>query len=814
MTSAQTQKYINLSLSVVFITLLITIIDWLIDFHPLQPLFPNFIWMKFNTAVCFLLSTVALGLLMRPGRWRPYTGCLLAIIPIAVAVISISQDVFNYSSGLDELFVTDHQAQNVYPYPGRMATSTAGSFIILNLSLLFFNAKNKRLRLAAQYGFHLVTFTATVAFIGYLYGVPVFYKLSFLSSMALQSSLTFIALSVLASMHHSYLGLTGLFTGSHTGNIVARWLFPFMLIALLALGYLHIQVQKYNLVSSQFNTALLISSVLIVILVIISITAQALNRLDIDRDKAEKSLLQLNQQLEQTVKERTRNLETTVSMLMESESRFRDAFEYSAIGMALVSLEGRWLKVNPQVCLLVGYSEQELLGKTFQDLTHPDDLFADLDNVEKLLRGEVKAYNLEKRYIHKDGHVVWVLLSVSLVRDGRGNAAHFVAQIKDITERIKAQKSLEKVNRELTTIFNSANHVSIICTDVEGIITHFSRGAETMLGYSALEMINRQTPVLIHVKEEIEEHGKELTARMGHPIAGFNAFVAYARLGGFESREWTYVRKDGSTFPVQLVVSGIWDADGKLTGFMGIATDITERREIEDSRRKYAQLEAKNKEMEQFSYIASHDLQEPLRTVSSYADLLAMEYKDKLDETGIRYLNAILRSTNRMSDLIKGLLDYSRIGKERHLEQVNANEVVEHVCEDMAQLIKESNASVYAGNLPVLNVYKLEFTQLLQNLLSNAIKFRRPGVDPKIEINAQPQGHKWLFSVKDNGIGIESKNKDKLFIIFRRLHNTAQYPGAGIGLAHCKKIVDMHNGNIWVESTPGEGSTFYFTINV
>lgn len=814
MVISQNQKYRTIALLLILISLLATLFNWFINYHPLQLLFSNIVIMKFNTTVCFILSTLSLAALHKPGKWQTPAAIVLSLVVVGFASLSIAQDVFHFSAGIDEWWLKDAMLRGTSPTPGRMGTSTSGCFILLNLALLLLHTKIKQLRLIAQYGFNLVTFTALVAFIGYLYGVPVFYRLTFLSSMALQSSLTFIALSVLASLQYSYLGLTGLFTGSRTGNIVARWLFPLMFGALLLLGYLFIQLENTGLLSRQFNTALLVASFLVVVIIILSTTASALNKLDSERDRVEKKLLNLNEHLELTIKDRTKNLETTVSMLMESEARFRDAFEYSAIGMALVSIEGRWLKVNSQVTEIVGYTEEELLGKTFQDLTHPDDLFADLDNVEKLLKGKINYYNLEKRYIHKNGHVVWVLLSVSLVRDSKGNASHFVAQLKNITERIHAQMALEKVNRELTTIFNSANHVSIVCTDLNGIITHFSRGAETMLGYTAAEMIGRETPVIIHRTEEISSHAIEVSERLGYSVSGFNTFVGYARHGGYESREWTYVRKDGSTFPVQLVVSGIWDNEGKLTGFMGVATDISERREIEESRRKYAQLEAKNKEMEQFSYIASHDLQEPLRTVSSYADLLALEYKDKLDENGVRYLNAILRSTNRMSDLIKGLLDYSRIGKERHLEQVDTNQLVETVCEDMAQLMKETGASVFAGHLPVLSVYKLEFTQLLQNLLSNAIKFKHADVAPVVEINAVPQGHKWLFSVKDNGIGIEEKNLDKLFIIFRRLHNVQQYPGAGIGLAHCKKIVDMHNGNIWVESTPGKGSTFYFTINV
>lgn len=225
-------------------------------------------------------------------------------------------------------------------------------------------------------------------------------------------------------------------------------------------------------------------------------------------------------------------------------------------------------------------------------------------------------------------------------------------------------------------------------------------------------------------------------------------------------------------------------------------------------------LAAKNKELEQFAYIASHDLQEPLRSITSFTQLLDEDYREQIGEDGGQYLNFLLEASERMRRLIKGLLDYSRLGREATLSRVDTGAVVKDVLTDLAVAIKECNAVVQAGPMPVLNAYDLEFRQLIQNLVSNAIKFRKPGNIPVINISAKQVGNVWEFAIKDNGIGIAKEHQEKIFLIFQRLHNRSQYDGTGIGLANCVKIVAMHGGKIWVESDKDQGSTFKFTIPI
>ncbi|MEJ7588503.1 MAG: two-component regulator propeller domain-containing protein [Ferruginibacter sp.] len=234
------------------------------------------------------------------------------------------------------------------------------------------------------------------------------------------------------------------------------------------------------------------------------------------------------------------------------------------------------------------------------------------------------------------------------------------------------------------------------------------------------------------------------------------------------------------------------------------------RREVE---RVNEDLERKNKEMEQFAYIASHDLQEPLRTTSAFMELLQQQYQGKLDEKGDKYFNFILEATERMKGLIKNLLDFSRIGNKKELERVDCDKVLHNVLADLGMAISEAGARIHHDRLPTINGYAIELKQLFQNLITNAIKFREKEIAPEITITAQEHGDYWEFAFKDNGIGIEEKHFEKIFAIFQRLHSQKEYQGSGIGLSHCKKIVELHHGRIWVVSIPKKGSTFYFTIH-
>jgi light-regulated signal transduction histidine kinase (bacteriophytochrome) len=265
--------------------------------------------------------------------------------------------------------------------------------------------------------------------------------------------------------------------------------------------------------------------------------------------------------------------------------------------------------------------------------------------------------------------------------------------------------------------------------------------------------------------------------------------------------------------------------------YHAIQQETTERRLAEASfKQLYEELEARvqertaalheanasllhsNRELEQFAYVASHDLQEPLRAVNSYAQLIARKYQGNLDAKADKYIGYIMEGATRMQQLINDLLDFSRVGtRGKELKPTDCEAVLSQVRDNLKVAIAESNAVVTHEPLPTVMGDETQLIQLLQNLISNAIKFRREE-PPRVHVSAVQREKEWAFEVRDNGIGMESEYFERIFMIFQRLHSRSEYPGNGIGLANCKKIVDRHGGCIWVESMPGVGTTFHFTI--
>jgi light-regulated signal transduction histidine kinase (bacteriophytochrome) len=221
-----------------------------------------------------------------------------------------------------------------------------------------------------------------------------------------------------------------------------------------------------------------------------------------------------------------------------------------------------------------------------------------------------------------------------------------------------------------------------------------------------------------------------------------------------------------------------------------------------------------NRELEQFAYVSSHDLKEPLRKIASYTQLLEQRFSERLDVEGKRYLSHVLNGVDRMQSLIHDLLVYSRTGKEEmRFEPVDMKRIVQQAVGDLETSMQENGAEVTMDDLPVIEAQPAQMHQLFQNLISNAIKFHG-AVSPRVHVSARKEGEEWIFRIKDNGIGIDPKYQEQIFKIFQRLHSRNEYPGTGIGLAICKKIVERHGGRIWVESTPGDGSSFLFSVPV
>ena len=436
-------------------------IGWIFHIHLLINLLPGFVSMKFNVALAFIFLGTAL--LITQFQFKKYTVVFIALttIVILIGTVSLLQDLFHFNAGIDQLFIADKTSVlEKSLYPGRMAANTAFCFILFGLSLLGFCTKNRRSLSLAQYFLHLVTVISALSIVGYLYGVPLFYNFYFDRSMAVHTAILFSSLSVSASLLHPSLGITDLFTGRLVGNIMARQVFILIVSIVAILGILRACSLYFKLFSVQTGISILVICFICMGLALIWHTANWLNKFDKGRHDAEEEIKVMNEELEKRVVERSAKLFRLLARFRESESKFRAAFEHSAIGMALVSLKGKWLKVNKRLCDLLGYREHELLSMSFQDLNHPDDNMAHLEIMDNALTSKNEAYRVEKRYICKNGATVWVSINIASVIDKKGGPIYFVSQFEDITNRKNAEQHLKTAYKQIKNHVNSIKAIA------------------------------------------------------------------------------------------------------------------------------------------------------------------------------------------------------------------------------------------------------------------------------------------------------------------------------------------------------------------
>lgn len=372
--------------------------------------------------------------------------------------------------------------------------------------------------------------------------------------------------------------------------------------------------------------------------------------------------------------------------------------------------------------------------------------------------------------------------------------------LKRIEQAQGARGAVRGTEKRLAAIIESAMD-AIITVDAQQNIVMFNPAAEKMFGLSAHDALGRNLGQLIPGRfrsahaQQVRDFGE--TNQTRRQIGGMDCLFG--------------LRADGTEFPAEISISHIEDEGSRF--FTAIVRDISERKRAEEElNRKAEDLARSNRDLEQFAYVASHDLQEPLRMVAAYTQLLAERYGGNLDAAADKYIAYIVEGTTRMQTLIQDLLAFSRIGRNgREHQNLDLGGVLDEAAENLKASIGESRAVLTHGNLPAVHGERSQLVQLFQNLIGNAIKFRGEN-DPRISISAERQNHECVFAVADNGIGIAAEYRDRIFEIFQRLHSRAEYAGNGIGLSICKKIVEQHGGRIWVESEPGRGSTFRFTL--
>jgi len=354
-----------------------------------------------------------------------------------------------------------------------------------------------------------------------------------------------------------------------------------------------------------------------------------------------------------------------------------------------------------------------------------------------------------------------------------------------------------ETHRLLASIVESSDD-AIISKDLNGIITSWNKAAEKIFGYSAEEAIGQPITILAPPGRSEDMAGILDQIKQG---------------GRVDHYETVRRKKDGQLLNVSLTVSPVHDVHGRIVGASKIARDITDRKLAEEALAAQAELLARsNADLQQFAYVTAHDLQEPLRGISAMTELLQRRYGGQLDAGANELIAHVVASADRMSNLIGDLLKYSKTLNQSDVPftKVATKAAVEWAVNNLKQAIEESAAVLDIGDLPEVHGDMVNLVLLFQNLIGNAIKYRGSG-SPRIGISAAAEDHEWIFSLVDNGIGIDAAYHKKIFGLFKRLHG-AQYQGTGIGLALCRRIVENHGGSIWVESEPGKGATFKFTL--
>jgi PAS domain S-box-containing protein len=676
---------------------LLVLAGWAFDLAPVKSVLPGQVTMKANTALGFLLAGAALALLLpeaegRP-RWRSLAGHAAAALVAALGLLTLSQYLFGWDLGIDQLLVAERLGAVATSAPGRMAPNTALNFLLVGTSLLLLDLRSRRGAAPAQTLALLPLAIGFTAFTGFLYGViAVTGFTGRFTLMAVHTAFSFVVASagiVAARPTHGWMRLA---TSDATGGFLMRTLIPGIALLLSLLAWLRIFGERQGWYPSDLGATLFNMLRIALIAGVVYAMARLMAHLERARDAAQEALRRLNAELEQKVAERTEEIQAAHDALREE-------------------------------------------------------------------------------------------------RD-------FISSILDIIGAL------------------------VVVLDRQGRIVRFNHECETTTGWAAADVL-----------------GKPFWEPFLPPGEGKEAQTLVARLaaGNFPQRQESLWRtKAGKWRLIAWIHTGVRGADGAVTHLISTGIDISDWRAAEDEIRslnaglerrvaeRTAQLEAarerlerSNRELEQFAYVASHDLQEPLRKLSAFGDLLTTELGGKLAGDAQDYLARMLAAVARMQALISDLLSLSRVTtRAKPFTPTDLNQTLRDVLSDLEPRLQPTGGRVEADTLPTLDADPIQMHQLLQNLIGNAVKFHKPEQPPVVTLRLQPEppaGHCQIL-VADNGIGFDPKYAERIFGIFQRLHGRDAYEGTGIGLAVCRKIVERHHGTVTATGQPGAGAQFLVTL--
>ena len=488
--------------------------------------------------------------------------------------------------------------------------------------------------------------------------------------------------------------------------------------------------------------------------------------------------------------------------LAQMEGRYRGLLEAAPDAMVVVNQGGEIVLLNVQAEKQFGYRRDELVGQKVKNIIpegFAERLIADGTRTAAEALAQQIGTGIELTGRRKDGSEFPIEIMLSPLESAEGILV--TAAIRDISVRKDAEKHLAQMEGRYRGLLEAAPDAMVVVNQ-GGEIVLLNVQAEKQFGYRRDELVGQKVKNIIPegFAERLIADGLRSAPKTRWRSRSVRGLSSHGR------------RKDGSEFPIEIMLSPLESAEGILV--TAAIRDISARKKAEAHLlQKVEELNRSNEELGQFAYIASHDLQEPLRMVASYTQLLSRRYKGKLDADADEFIAFAVDGASRMQRLIQDLLAYSRVGtKGKDLLDTSSEEALQQALVNLRGAIEESGALVTHDPLPTVLADEMQLTQLFQNLVGNAIKYQNPGI-PRIHISAARNGgKKWIFSVKDNGLGIDPQYFERIFGMFQRLHKREEFAGTGIGLAICKKIVERHGGSISVESQPGQGSTFSFAL--
>lgn len=502
--------------------------------------------------------------------------------------------------------------------------------------------------------------------------------------------------------------------------------------------------------------------------------------------------------------------------LRQSEERFRLTVEgVRDYAIFMLDTTGHIMSWNEGAERIKGWSANEIIGKHFSTFYTTEDLEDKKPERELKIAIATGKYEEEGWRVRKNGSVFWANVVITALYNEQNKHIGFSKVTRDLTDKKMSEESLRQSEERYRSLVEQVTDYGIFMLDEKGRIISWNEGARRIKGYEQSDIIGKYFSIF-YPEEDILN---------GKPA--YELKVARAE-GKYEEEGWR-VKKDGSLFWASVVITAIYNSNGIHIGFSKVTRDLTERKEAEralrESYERYrlladqlkatnTQLSYANQELEQFTSIVSHDLQEPIRTIKSFLQLINIKLNNEQNDDLKTYIEKAVTAADRMKILIQNLLHYSQLSKGELVEEtMSVEDIINEAVQNVRSSVAKNNAQIsIETDVHTIEGDRVQLVQLIQNLLSNALKFT-DRQSPKIKISAVRENGHVKFSVSDNGIGIAETDLNKVFEIFRRLHTNKAYPGTGIGLAICKKIVDRHRGKIWPESKPGKGTTFYFTLN-